>query len=70
MKQTAVQWMQKELHKFINGESTMTGSRILEQALQMEKEQIKDAFDEGQNWEFYNRPKAETYYNETYGGKP
>ena len=41
--------------------------KFLKQAKQMEKEQIKDAFDEGENREFYKRPQAEQYYNETYG---
>jgi hypothetical protein len=40
--------------------------KFLKQAKQMEKEQIKDAFDEGENREFYKRPQAEQYYNETY----
>jgi hypothetical protein len=40
---------------------------LIQQAKEMEKEQIKDAFDEGENREFYKRPQAEQYYNETYG---
>ena len=52
------------------------GKSVLRQeikmALQMEKQQIIDAFDEGQEYEYQyhinNTPKfdSQTYYNETY----
>jgi len=62
--QTAVEWFFENLnsHKI-----QLTANELFEQAKQMEKEQIKDAFDEGENREFYKRPQAEQYYNETYG---
>ena len=64
MKQTAVEWLECELKKipFINPKEAF------EQAKQMEKQQIEDAFDKGK-WDsmaFKGTPK-EQYYNETYG---
>ena len=61
MKQTAVQWL---IEQFWNNEGMLT-SKKLEQAKEMEKDQIIIAYDNG--WEtgsYY----PEKYYNETYGG--
>jgi hypothetical protein len=74
-KQTAVDWLAEQINgKSINYPFTTYADitisipiELFEQAKQMEKEQIKDAFDEGENREFYKRPQAEQYYNETYG---
>ena len=53
--------------------SAMVNSGFLEQALQMEKEQIIDAFGVGCHHESKRlvgyQDTAEQYYNETYGGK-
>lgn len=65
MKQTAVEWFSNQL-------GIKNGS-MLEQAKQLEKQQIIDAFDEGQEYEYQyhinNAPKfdSETYFAETYG---
>ena len=64
MKQTAVEWLVDVLLHYHNTEYS---KRIIDQAKQMEKEQIMDA------WK-YGRPylgnvedrDAEQYYNETY----
>ena len=65
MKQTAVEWLMEE---YINGLSI--NLQIMKKALEMEKEQIKDAFVEC--WKL-NVPDgieckldAEQYYNKTY----
>ena len=70
-KQTAVDWLFKEL---LNSEpNVLEWNKLLEQAKEMEKEQIMDAFDEGQEYEYQyhinSAPKfdAEQYYNETFG---
>jgi hypothetical protein len=63
--QTAVEWLIEQLQ----APCRTIPSHIIEQAKQIEKEQIKDAFDEGENREFYKRPQAEQYYNETYTTK-
>lgn len=66
-KQTAVQWLQEQLNPDMK---TMQGNIIqdlLEQAKQMEKEQIIDAFCSGAWYENQDIDKyAEEYYNETY----
>ena len=81
MKQTAVEWLINELKKSkhyqqmineVHQNSTIV-SDILEQAKEMEKEQIKDSFLKGyvddlhqplpDDYYDYN---AEQYYNETY----
>jgi hypothetical protein len=72
--QTAVQYLLSLISKGEKLEITPTKcghiiyaeDHIIEKVLEMEKEQIKDAFDEGENREFYKRPQAEQYYNETY----
>ena len=64
--QTAVLWLESQLIEM--GVPLLRDEKsLIQQAKQIEKEQIKDAFDEGENKEFYKRPQAEQYYNETYG---
>ena len=76
-KQTAVQWLQEKLFELeinIDSKTHEEAFFLFEQAKQMEKEQIKDAF---VNY-FYSETLplndkralykiAEQYYNETYG---
>jgi len=66
MKQTAVEWLFEQLEISQGYESAI---EILEQAKEIEKEQIMEAHEEG----FYSPPfrmsrrkEAEQYYNETY----
>jgi hypothetical protein len=64
MAQTAVDWLEQE---FIKLEST-TGVfgvmyELIEQAKEMEKEQIIDAFNSGLAYDY---DESETYYNKTY----
>jgi saccharopine dehydrogenase-like NADP-dependent oxidoreductase len=75
-KQTAVEWLVEEINK--NGEEIHKNgnwipTHMIEQAKQMEKEQIVDAYTEcwmndGGNG-FHKVKEAESYYNETYGGQ-
>ena len=71
MKQTAVEWLEaiiKHCERF----GTNIEQKDIEQAKSMEKEQIIEAFDEGQEYEYQyhinSAPKfdALTYYNETF----
>ena len=82
MKQTAVEWLENQmktskyfynLMEDINSRSTVTQSDIFEQAKEMEKEQIIDAWLSA--WkdsmlnpleDKYYQPEAEQYYNETF----
>lgn len=72
---TAVEWLINELQLYYEGKSKLVYYEIIEQAKEMEKQQIIDAFDEGQEYEYQyhinNTPKfdSQTYYNETYGSK-
>jgi hypothetical protein len=66
-KQTAVEWLFEQLYLSQGYGNTI---EMLEQAKEMEKEQIIDAFDcgiydGGENVSHYNM-NAEQYYNETY----
>ena len=70
MKQTAVEWLEKELNWIEENKYTSYIELKIKQAKAMEKEQIKDAFVEC--WKS-NVPDgveckldAEQYYNETY----
>jgi hypothetical protein len=70
---TAVEWQYIELSKFLTGFSEFTHkSDILIKAKEMEKEQIKSAFNIGElmahDYFYGNDECAENYYNETYGG--
>ena len=59
-KQTAVEWLDDEL---LSGKPLMPS--LIDQAKQMEKEQIIDAF---HSKKIINTISAEQYYRETYGG--
>ena len=67
MKQTAVEWLVEEmiLRLSIRIKNTFDGNDLLKQAKEMEKEQIIDAFDEGNPNGFIIKC-GEQYYNETY----
>jgi DNA-binding LacI/PurR family transcriptional regulator len=62
-KQTAVEWLIEEMHKNI----VFIPVPMQEKAKEMEKEQITEAFKEGNlynGWALKHEP--EQYYNETY----
>jgi hypothetical protein len=68
MKPTAVEFAVEKLEKFIPSENQLVIRIILEQALEMEKQQIIDAYWEGSsNWD--NETEAEQYYNEQFKNK-
>jgi hypothetical protein len=64
MRQTAVEWLVNEYELYYNGESKLTYCEIIEQAKEMEKQQIIEAR--------VKKPlesewlEAEQYYNETF----
>jgi hypothetical protein len=81
--QTAVEWfhqknwalkIQLELGEISIGEYASTYATLYEQAKEMEKEQIINAFEQGENnsVDYFNPEnrikESEHYYNETYGG--
>ncbi|MBP6357749.1 MAG: hypothetical protein KA311_00220 [Sediminibacterium sp.] len=63
-KQTAVEWLVNELVKkgFPIGKYGMDS---YEQAKEMEKQQIEDAYDEG----YFDQKSAEQYYKDTFKNK-
>ena len=75
MRQSAVEWFNQQLVDKQNGNGdNRSWEEIFEQAKEMEKEQIIDAYDEGDNngadriYYHSNRDdkSAEQYYNETF----
>ena len=70
MKQTAVEWFAKELNKWRIKEFGLNAvigipTEVFEQAKEMEKEQIKDAYDRGYDeYDIYRN--GQNYYNETF----
>jgi hypothetical protein len=74
-KQTAVEWLGLELNIIFHDITPELWEEVelkFQQAKQMEKEQIVDAYTEcwmndGGNG-FHKVKEAESYYNETYGG--
>jgi hypothetical protein len=67
-KQTAVEWLQDELIK--NNPSLIYQSNLFEQAKEMEKQKIKDAYNSDRDLlsRIEDGSASEEYYNETYGG--
>jgi hypothetical protein len=68
---TAVEWLKEQIECFGNKHelqmSWATLDELLEQAKEMEKEQIMDAFNDGINDECIGGNKSpEQYYNETF----
>ena len=74
---TAVDWLVEQMFKqgYFDGNKPLTFTdldHLQHQAKEMEKEQIIEAFDEGQEYEYQyhinSAPKfySETYYQETY----
>jgi hypothetical protein len=74
-KQTAVEWLVKQIVDRQNGNGDSRGfDEIIEQAIQMEAEQLIDAWENGiDNCGEFDTPTIATgkqYYNETYGVVP
>jgi hypothetical protein len=61
MKQTAVQWLVDYFSKYVDMNKHI---EEIEQALEMEKQQIIEAYDKG--YDDFDVYEPETYYNETY----
>jgi hydroxylamine reductase (hybrid-cluster protein) len=70
-KMTAVEWLWEQIDNAIpyqNIKTSQVFSELLEQALQMDKEQKKDAWEDGMRSDHGFFGTFEQYYNETYGG--
>jgi purine-nucleoside phosphorylase len=73
-KQTAVEWLAEQISDYLqeNYNIDYFDSKIIEQAKEMEKQQIMNAFSIGEIMAtdyFYGEDNcAINYYNETYGG--
>jgi len=72
-KQTAVEWLHSEYVKIFGELNPSTGklyeiAYALDQAKQMEKEQILDAWTDGYSCGMYQEGLGIDYYNETYLG--
>jgi phage regulator Rha-like protein len=74
--QTAVEYYSNNIGRLVSDlvSGKITGKqfvmleiKLVDQAKEMEKEQIMNAFDECGNWQD-NYTDSEHYYNETYGG--
>jgi len=69
-KQTALQWLEQEFVKLeyvIGVHSVMY--ELINKAMQMEKEQIEDAYGDGLNAHRVDFCNRNEYYKETYGGQ-
>jgi hypothetical protein len=77
MKQTAVEWLVEEFKEKLTGNNLPNWVLdVIQQAKEMEKEQIIDSYRDGRSDQqsdrpskFYNR-MAEQYYNETFKQEP
>jgi hypothetical protein len=75
-KQTAVEWLSEQFDSIVELYPSQFErvNRAIEQAKEMEKEQIINAFEQGENnsVDYFNPEnrikESEHYYNETYGG--
>jgi len=67
-KQTAVEWLYHQI--VIKNSDVLKFRQYLEQAKEMEKEQIIDAYKEGcGDWISNDKIKGAQYYNKTYRSK-
>ena len=74
--QTAVEWLVKQIKSDQNQKALSASEwmQVIDQALQMEREQIEQAFIKGNEfvpkWKINGVPyiESEQYYNETYKG--
>ena len=68
MKQTAVEWLVNKLNNdFGNNDFLISYANEISRAKEIEKEQIEDAYSEGDvNGIMNNRKMAEQYYKETF----
>jgi hypothetical protein len=64
-KQTAIEWLEEHLKS--QYDIDIGRLSVTDKAKSMEREQIENAFDAGEYWDFYDPPRPKTYYNETYG---
>ena len=71
-KQTAVDWLFEKLDNNLDIKHSWRTKQYIDQAKEMEKNQIKESFDEGKDSEYEyhinNEPRinAEQYYQNTY----
>jgi hypothetical protein len=66
-KRTAVEWLDSNLIHAPHSQEDFTHNyRVFEQAKEMHKEQIINAFNDGEHQQGYEI-EAQLYYNETYG---
>ncbi len=66
-KQTVVKWLYHQI--VIKNSDVLKFRQYLEQAKEMEKEQVIEAFKHGELPPIFVNYNAEQYYNETYGSK-
>ena len=69
MKQTAVEFLQECLSIHLSHQQQMQFEGLFQQAKEMEKEQIMDAYMEGGDWEALPQPRFDNYYNQTFKTK-
>lgn len=66
-KMTAVQWLEIAVQNKLKAEMGPYFAEAFQQAKEMEKEQIRDAYNDGSaEWTAIEYTDAEQYYNETY----
>lgn len=75
MTQTAVQWLLQAIEDKNGAKFASYYREFIQQALQMEKQQIENAYLSDRGAKLFLTAlklmdKAEKYYNTTYGGKP
>jgi hypothetical protein len=62
---TAVEYLAKQALNYLNDEQENNLIKVIQQALEIEKQQIMDAFNHNRAIGFFDED-AEEYYNETY----
>jgi hypothetical protein len=65
-KQTSVEWLQEAISKKLSSEIGPSFLDLFEQAKEMEKEQIKEAFKHGQLPPWFVNFDSEQYYTKTF----
>ena len=68
MKQTAVEWLVENMQRLNQHESPEEWNKLFEQAKEMEKEQIIEAYETAMETDIYNEPLkiGKDYYEQTF----
>ena len=67
-KQSSIDWFQEQIIKIVNGTCELSEIQIFEQAKEMHKDEVEDAYFKGYADNMNDEGDFEQYYTKTFGG--